>query len=227
MTGQAETATRGWRFWAVVQAIIAVLAAANLPTPLYRHDQRLDHLSTATPTVVFAAYVVAVAVTPGVAGQPSDLFGRHAILVPTLGFAVLSAARLAASAELGWLVTGRVASGIASGAVIAAGQAVLADFDQVGDLARASTVASTAVAAGPIVSSLFARYAPYPDHLVCSVLVVVLTAGLIGVAVLPRQPLPAEGVRPWRGASWRGRSRSSGGSARPCASVSARTSPTW
>lgn len=198
VTGQSGSDTVGRRFWAVAYAIAAVLAAANLPTPLYPHYQRVDHLSTATLTVVFAAYVVTVAATLSVAGQASDLFGRRAVLVPALGFAILSAACFAISAELGWLVAGRVASGIASGAITAAGPAALADLEPTGDVERASTVASTAVVAGlaigPMVSGLFVRYAPWPDHLVYLVFVVVLTAGLIGVAALPRQPLPVGGV---------------------------------
>ncbi len=199
MTGQSQADPGGWRFWAIAYAIAAVLAGANLPTPLYPHYQHVDHLSTATLTMVFAAYVVTVAATLSVAGQASDLFGRRAILVPALSFAVLSTACFAISGALGWLVVGRVASGIASGAVTAAGPAALADLEPAGDVGRASTVASAAVVAGlaigPMVSGLFARYAPWPDHLVYVVFVAALTAGLIGVAALPRQPLPGGGVR--------------------------------
>ncbi|MGC8514102.1 MAG: MFS transporter [Acidimicrobiales bacterium] len=175
-------------------AIVAVLSAANLPTPLYPHYQRVDHLSTATLTVVFVAYVVTVAATLSVAGQASDLFGRRAVLVPALGFSILSAACFATSGALGWLIAGRVASGIASGAVTAAGPAALADLEPNGKVARASTIASAAVvgglAIGPMLSGLFVRYAPLPEHLVYLVFLVVLAAGLAGVATLPRQPAP-------------------------------------
>jgi len=198
VTGQSGGDPARWRFWAVAYAIAAVLAAANLPTSLYPHYQHVDHLSTATLTVVFVAYVVTVAATLSVAGQASDLFGRRAVLVPALGFAVLSVACFATSGALGWLVAGRVASGIASGAVTAAGPAALADLEPDGDVERASAVASAAVVAGlaigPMVSGLFVRYAPWPDHLVYLVFVVVLTAGLAGVAALPRQPAPVGGV---------------------------------
>jgi MFS family permease len=179
-------------------AVAAVLAAANLPTPLYPYYQRVDHLSTATLTVVFVAYVVTVAATLSVAGQASDLFGRRAVLLPALGFGVLSVACFATSGALAWLIAGRVASGIASGAVTAAGPAALVDLESNRDAGRASTVASAAVvaglAAGPMVSGLFVRYAPWPDHLVYVAFVAVLTAGLAGVATLPRWRGPAEGV---------------------------------
>jgi len=182
----------------VAYAIAAVLAAANLPTPLYPHYQRVDHLSTATLTVVFVAYVVTVAATLAVAGQAPDLLGRRAVLVPVLGFAILSVVCFATYGAPGWLIAGRVASGIASGAVTAAGPAALADLEPSGDVERASTVASAAVVAGlalgPMLSGLFVRYAPWPDHLVYLVFLVVLAAGLAGVAALPRQPVPPEGV---------------------------------
>ncbi|MHB1501085.1 MAG: MFS transporter [Candidatus Dormibacteria bacterium] len=179
-------------------AIAAVLAAANLPTPLYPHYQHVDHLSTATLTVVFVAYVVTVAATLTVAGQASDLFGRRAVLLPALGFAILSAACFATSGALGWLVAGRVASGIVSGAVTAAGPAALADLEPTGKVERASTVASAAVVAGlaigPMVSGLFVRYAPWPDHLVYLVFLGVLTVALAGVAGLPPSPVQLAGV---------------------------------
>lgn len=167
----------------------AVLAAANLPTPLYPHYQNADHLSTATLTVVFAAYVVTVAGTLSMAGQASDLFGRRAILVPALSFGLVSAACFATSGALGWLLAGRIASGVASGAVTAAGPATLVDLEPGGDVDRASTAASTAIvgglAVGPIISGVFVRYAPWPDHLVYVVFLAVLAAGLAGVAVVP------------------------------------------
>lgn len=194
MIEQPEGKRDGWRFRAVAYAIAAVLAAANLPTPLYPHYQSVDHLSTATLTVVCVAYVVTVAATLSVAGQASDLFGRRAVLVPALGFSILSAACFATSGALGWLIAGRVASGIASGAVTAAGPAALADLEPSGNVARASTIASAAVvgglAIGPMVSGLFVRYAPLPEHLVYLVFLVVLAAGLAGVAMLPRQLAP-------------------------------------
>lgn len=180
-------------------AIAAVLAAANLPTPLYPHYQRVDHLSTATLTVVFVAYVVTVAATLTVAGQASDLFGRRAVLLPALGAGIVSVACFATSGALGWLIAGRVASGIASGAVTAVGPAALVDLEPNRDIRRASTVASAAVVAGlavgPMVSGLFVRYAPWPDHLVYIAFLAVLTAGLGAVAALRRAPLQRDGVR--------------------------------
>lgn len=179
----------------MVYAIAAVLAAANLPTPLYPHYQRVDHLSTATLTEVFVAYVVSVAATLAVAGQASDLFGRRVVLFPALGFGILSVGCFATSGALGWLVAGRVSSGIASGAVTAVGPATLADLERGRDVERASTLASGAVvgglAIGPMVSGLFVRYAPWPDHLVYVTFMAVLTAGLAAVMALPRRAAPA------------------------------------
>lgn len=180
-------------------AIAAVLAAANLPTPLYPHYQRVDHLSTATLTLVFVAYVVSVAATLTVAGQASDLLGRRAILVPALGCGILSVACFAASGALGWLFAGRVASGIASGAVTAVGPATLVDLEPSRDVERASTVASAAVVAGlaigPMLSGLFVRYAPWPEHLVYLAFLAVLTAGLAPAAALHRSAVQREELR--------------------------------
>lgn len=175
-------------------AIAVVLAAANLPTPLYPHYQRADHLSTATLTVVFVAYVVTVAATLSVAGQASDLFGRRAVLVPALAAGLVSAASFAASGSLPWLVAGRVASGAASGALTAVGPAALVDLERRGDVGRASLVASAAtvggLAIGPMVSGVFVRYGPWPDHLVYVASLPALATALVGVLRLPGPAAP-------------------------------------
>lgn len=187
--GSPARRAEGWRFWGVVFAVAAVLAAANLPTPLYPHYQHVDRLSTATLTGVFVAYVVTVAVTLTVAGQASDLFGRRAVLVPALGSAIVGLACFATSGGLGWLIAGRVASGVASGAVTAVAPAALVDLEADRDVEAASTVASAAVvgglAVGPMVSGLLVRYAPWPDHLAYVAFLAVVAVGLAAVAALP------------------------------------------
>lgn len=169
-----------------------MLAAANLPTPLYRYYQRLDGLSTATLTEVFVAYVVTVAVTLVVAGRASDVFGRRAVLLPALAAAVASAGFFALSASLPWLVAGRVASGAASGALTAVGPAALADLEPAGDVRRASLVASAAtvggLAIGPMVSALLVTYGPLRHRLIYLVFVAVLASALVATAAAGMAP---------------------------------------
>ncbi len=189
-TSAAATMTarrRGFR--TVAYSLAIVLVGANLPTPLYAQYQRIDHLSTALLTVVFTAYVVAVMVALVIAGKLSDRYGRRAVLLPALLLAMASAAAFAISPGLGWLLVGRVTSGLASGAVTAVAPAALAELEPDSDLGRASVVASAAtvvgLALGPMISGLFVQYGPWPTQLVFAVQLLALLPALAGARVLP------------------------------------------
>lgn len=183
----------GWRFWGVAYALGVVLAAANLPTPLYDHYQKVDHLSTGMLTVVFVAYVLTVSATLLVAGQLSDLLGRRAVLVPAVLLALASATLFAASDSVLWLVVGRALSGIASGALTSAGPAALIDLEPKGNIARASLIASAVtvigLAAGPMVSGLLVQYGPSPYHFVFVASLPFLVLALIGASYSPSGPI--------------------------------------
>lgn len=185
-----KSARSGWRFWGVAYALGVVLAAANLPTPLYAHYQQVDHLSTGMLTIVFVAYVLAVSTTLLVAGQLSDILGRRAVLVPAVVLALGSAAIFAASGAVIWLIVGRALSGVASGALTSAGPAALVDLEPKGNIGRASLVASAVtvigLASGPMVSGILVQYGPSPYQLVYIVSLPALALALVAVSYSPR-----------------------------------------
>ncbi len=94
-------------------------------------------------------------------GQLSDRYGRRAVLRPAPLLAVASAAAFAISPGVGWLLVGRITSGLASRAVTAVAPAALAELEPDNDLSRASVVASAAtvvgLALGPMISGLFVQ----------------------------------------------------------------------
>lgn len=189
LPGRSFAAGGSAPFWVVAYTLAVLLATANLPTPLYRHYQHADHLSTATLTVVFAAYVLSVAATLAFAGQASDLIGHKAILVPAAAAGLLSMVCFAISGSLPWLFAGRITSGVASGALTAVAPAALADLEPTGDVGRASLVASAAtvggLAIGPMVSGLFVQFLPWPDRLVYVAFLPALGLALVGMSTLP------------------------------------------
>jgi len=147
-TSTPSTRARRWGFRTVAYSLMIVLLGANQPTPLYALYQRVDRLSTTTLTLLFIAYVLAVALALVLAGQLSDRYGRRAVLLPALALALTSAAAFALSSGLVWLLVGRITSGLASGAVTALAPAALAELEVDRDLDRAPVVASTATVLG-------------------------------------------------------------------------------
>jgi MFS family permease len=178
-------------FGLVAYGLVAVLAGANLPTPLYPYYQRVNHLSTVALTGVFVAYVLAVSLALIGAGQLSDRHGRRAVLLPALVFAVIGMAAFAVADSVVALVIGRIASGLASGGFTAVGAAALADLEPSGDTRRAALVASAATVAGlalgPLISGLLVQYGPWPTRLVYLLELVALGPAFVGVLGLPRQ----------------------------------------
>lgn len=171
-----------------------VLAGANLATPLYPYYQRVDHLSTADLTEIFVAYVATVAVSLALAGQLSDRYGRRAVLLPAVCCALIGMAAFAASPSVGALLVGRIATGIASGAVTSVAAAALVDLAPAAAMGRAALIASAAtvlgLAAGPLVSGLLVQYAPWRAHLVYLLELAALLPAVVAAAGVPRRPPP-------------------------------------
>ncbi len=150
-------------------------------------------------TVIFIAYVLAVALALVLAGQLSDRYGRRAVLLPALALALASAAAFALSSGLLSLLVGRITSGLASGAVTALAPAALAELEVDRDPDRASVVASTAtvlgLALGPMISGVLVEYGPWPTRLVYVLQILALLPALAGALVLPRTT-PEDGHDP-------------------------------
>jgi len=73
--GGGKIATAAWM-------VTAAFILSNSATPLYVHWQKQFAFSSATLTVIFAAYIVGLLGSLLVAGQLSDRLGRKAVLVP-------------------------------------------------------------------------------------------------------------------------------------------------
>lgn len=178
-------------FGLVAYALGVALVGSNLPTPLYRLYQRLDHFSTSVLTLIFVVYVVAVAVALVLAGQLSDRFGRPAVLLPGVLLAALSAVSFAISPAIPWLVTGRLTGGLAAGALTSVAPGALVELEPRGDAARASVVASavtvSGLALGPMLSALVVQYGPWPTRLIYLLQLFALAPALVGMTALARR----------------------------------------
>lgn len=199
------TVRPGAGFWLAAFAFAAAMGFSAAPAPLYVLYQRQDHFTPLTVTVVFAAYAVGVVASLLLAGHLSDGLGRRRVLLP----AVLTSA-LAGLVFLHWtslpgLLTARVLSGLAVGAITATATAYLAELDaesRSGVTRRAALVATAAnlggIGLGPLVAGLVADASRLPLQTPYLVFTVVLVLAALGLTFVPETaPLPTR-LPPYR-----------------------------
>ena len=196
-------------FWIVAAAFGVNLAFSAVPTPLYVIYQHRDHFSTLMITVVYAVYALGVIASLFLGGHVSDWVGRRRVLVPALGFNVLSAVLFIAFPSLAGLIVARVVSGVSVGLTTGTATAYLAELHLgAGGSAtgrRPQVVATAAnlggIGVGPLVAGLLAQFVRSPlvvPYLAFGGALVVLT---LLIAISPEtaaRPNPRPSWRPQR-----------------------------
>jgi MFS family permease len=196
-------------FWIVAAAFGVNLAFSAVPTPLYVIYQHRDHFSTLMITVVYAVYALGVIASLFLGGHVSDWVGRRRVLVPALGFNVLSAVLFIAFPSLAGLIVARVVSGVSVGLTTGTATAYLAELHLgAGGSAtgrRPQVVATAAnlggIGVGPLVAGLLAQFVRSPlvvPYLAFGGALVVLT---LLIAISPEtaaRPDPQPAWRPQR-----------------------------
>lgn len=161
-------ATPGSRQWLKPAAAVSAAGwGAQQFTPLLLVYQDHLHLSNTTTQLTFAAY--SVGLLPGLllGGPFSDRFGRRAVMIPTMIASVVASLLLIAGPwGVGWLVAGRLITGIASGAAFSSGAAWLkelsarATHDATQGARRLTVAMGIGFALGPLVAGALAQWAP-------------------------------------------------------------------
>lgn len=170
--------------------LILFLAAASLPTPLYRLYQQEFGFSPVMLTVIFAIYALALLTALLVLGSLSDKAGRKPVILAALALEVTALLLFLAARGVEWLLLARLVQGFATGLATTSLGAALLDIDRErGGLTNAlATSAGTAI--GAMASGLLARYAPAPLHLgyalllACFVMQAIRTAQVSETAIL-------------------------------------------
>jgi MFS family permease len=185
-------------FWVVGASLAVLTAFSTAPSALYGIYARQDHLSAITVTLIYSVYAAGLLVSLLLVGHLSDWYGRRALLVPALLTAVVATLVFAASSSLTALVLGRVVTGVALGAAIAAATAYLTDLDAGPGAAptrRAQIVATVAnvggLAIGPLLAGLLVAYVTPDPQMVYVPFAVLLVLAAVGIAFAPEvQPRP-------------------------------------
>lgn len=185
---------RGWlpravAFWLIVTIQFLLLFASSAPSPLYVIYQAEWRFSSATLTVVFAAYAIALLVALLVVGGLSDHVGRKPVLIAALIAEVLSMALFAGASGVGWLLAARVVQGIATGAATGATSAALIDLQPAGNVRIGPLANSSApivgLAVGALSAGLLVQYAPAPTVLVYVLLLAVFLLSTLLIFWVP------------------------------------------
>ncbi|WP_058042501.1 MFS transporter [Streptomyces roseifaciens] len=184
----------------VTYVLFVVMAGGTLPTPVYAlYVQRL-HLSPPVVALVFAAYAVGIVAALLLFGGLSDKIGRRATLVPALVVAAASSVVFIALPTLPGLFAGRLLSGVSVGLTTGAATAYLRELHP--SPPRAALIASVTnmagLGSGALLSGVLVEYAPSPEVLPYTVLIVLLLPGAALVLLPERVVARGGGIRPQR-----------------------------
>src|SRR3954466_8589536 len=153
-----------WAFLVVSGAWFAMMAGANLATPLYAIYEREFGFSSAVLTLVFATYALVLAPALLLFGQLSDRLGRRRVMAAGVATATAGLGLFALAGGLPWLFGARAVQGLAVGMISGAAAAALVDLDPAPHEDRAALFASLAQAggsgAGPVIAGMLAAWAP-------------------------------------------------------------------
>ncbi|MER7004222.1 MFS transporter [Dactylosporangium sp. NPDC000555] len=176
-------------FWFLAVILVMFLFAASAPSPLYAVYQARWHFSTATLTVVYAAYVAALLAALVWAGSASDRLGRRPVLAVAVLIECVAMLAFATAGDTTMLYVARLLQGLGTGIATGAIGAMLFDVqprERPGAGALAGSVApAVGLAFGGLGSSLVTTFAPPRAPLVFWALAAFFVAGLGAVLAMP------------------------------------------
>jgi MFS family permease len=183
-------------FFIVATALFVLLAASNMPTPLYAVYRERFGFSSAVLTLIFATYAVVLVPSLLLFGQLSDRLGRRRVIAAGLAVAMLGLALFAAARGTPWLFAARAVQGLSVGAITGAATAGLVELEPDGDRRRAALLSVLAqaggCAVGPLTAGVLAQWAPEP-RVLCYVVALVAIAATAAAALSIPEPARADG----------------------------------
>lgn len=188
--------------WIAAWIVTAVFILSNSATPLYVRWQAAIGFSSATLTVIFAAYIVGLLMTLLVAGQLSDRYGRRPVLLPGVAAALVACLLFAGAHTVTMLIAARFLSGVAVGVVVTAGMAAVVDLGGPDRRRQASLIASVSMVLGaglgPLLAGGIALSLAEPVIPIFAVEFAVLLTALTAILILPLQHHGTNADPGWR-----------------------------
>ncbi|TWH18581.1 MFS transporter [Prauserella rugosa] len=159
--------------------LVVLTFGAYLPSTLYPAYQQDFGAGDLTMTLVYATFALVSAPALVLFGQAADVVGPRPVLRGAVVVAAAGSASFVFASDIGWLVAGRAAQGLALGAATAAASSLTAVHAgrRVDGAALAGIAFVGGTAAGPVVGGLMARYVPAPETVPFAVHLVLLAVG--------------------------------------------------
>jgi MFS family permease len=197
-----HTLSKSAVFWVTVAMMVLFIYASAAATPLYGVYQAKWGFSAATLTAVFAIYMLFLLATLLVFGSVSDHIGRRPLIMAAIAVNLAAFVLFLVANGPGLLFAARALEGVAVGATATTLSAVLLDLRPGGGLAplMSSIAPAAGLAAGALLTSVLAQYAPAPTRLTWWLLLGAFAAALVLAAEMPetgaRRPGALASLRP-------------------------------
>jgi MFS family permease len=176
---------------------ITFSTVAGAPTPIYRLYRETLGLTPFTITFIFAVYSFTMIAAFLTIARLSDYVGRKPMILLALGLNAIALLLFFAAESAGMLVAARAVQGVATGIALATLGAVITDTAPRWAATLNSVTAFVGLALGALISGMFIAFAPWPTHLVYTVLLGVTVAEMIVLAWVAETVSPKAGA--WSG----------------------------
>jgi len=180
--------------------VVAFLAAANAPSPLYERYETAWHASPLIGTIAFAAYAVAVIAGLLWLKELPALLGRRAVLLGAIAGQILALVLFAVAGSFALIVVGRMLQGLASGAALGTLSAAMVESDAERGTAASAASPGAGSGSGALLSGLVVQFLPGPRQTIYLILAAILAIqALFVLRVIPRglrRPLSWKAVSP-------------------------------
>ncbi len=165
--------------------VMAFLAAAAVPSPLYAVYRAAWGFSALTLTAVFASYAFALLGALLVFGPLSDHIGRRPVLLAALGIEIVAMALFWRAESVAWLFAARIVQGLATGIATSTLNASLVDLHRERGALVNSVAPMLGMGIGALGASLLMQFASGPTQLVFELLLAIFAALFVAACFLP------------------------------------------
>ncbi|WP_318652744.1 MFS transporter [Pseudomonas sp. PDM22] len=186
--------------WLLTAILMAFLAAAAAPTPLYALYRESWQFSPALLTLVFSIYAGGLMVALLVFGSLSDHLGRRPVIRAALILELLAMAVFLYANSVELLIVARLLQGFATGIATSVLGAAMLDIDRERGPLINSVAPMLGMAMGALGSSTLVQFGSDPLHEVYVWLLAVFALGIVLLRWLPesisRQPGALASLKP-------------------------------